>query len=284
MRRPLVAAVAALAIAGCATPRGSAPLPGLSAEATANTRLSPEQAALFAKQIERDLAAKGARLAIVFRTGEARDTLPEGISYTHGGFWTYVPISLDDGRVVNGYAVYNLYRGDGKSLPTDRSYLHQDYPIDLALATGMDDVGVIIPTPEMQRRILTIMDSPDYRKLHITPYSLVSNPHDIKYQNCTEFMLDIIAAAAWQTTDMAQIKANLKAHFTPTEVKVSGFERFFAPIAHKEIKTDDQDGKIVTATYESLAVFMKDNGLLQEAYVLQRAADAPKAQSPQAGG
>ena len=279
MRKALVAAIALAALAGCASSGGSAPLPG-SAETASAPHLTGEQAALFAKQIERDLAAKGARLAIVFRTGEARDTLPEGISYTHGGFWTYVPISLDDGRVVNGYAVYNLYRGDGKSLPTDRSYLHQDYPIDLALASGVDDVGVIIPTPEMQRRILAIMDSPDYRKLHITPYSLVSNPHDIKYQNCTEFMLDIIAAAAWETTDMQQIKVNLKAHFKPTEVKVSGFERFFAPIAHKEIKTDDQDGKIVTATYESLAVFMKDNGLLQESYVLQRAADAPKKQSP----
>ncbi len=274
IRTVLTAAIAALALAACASSGGSAPLPG-SAEAPATQHLTAEQAALFAKQIERDLAAKGARLAIVFRTGEDRTTLPEGISYTHGGFWTYVPISLEDGRVVNGYAVYNLYRGDGKSLPTDRSYLHQDYPIDLALATGMDDVGVIIPTPEMQRRILAIMDSPDYRKLHITAYSLVSNPHDIKYQNCTEFMLDIIAAAAWNTTDMQQIKANLKAHFKSTEVKVSGFERFFAPIAHKEIKTDDQPGRIYTATYESLAAFMKDNGLLQEAYVLQRAAAPP---------
>lgn len=278
IRNALMAAIAALALAACASTGGSAPLPGLSAKETVSTRLTAEQAALFAKQIERDLAAKGARLAIVFRTGEARDTLPEGISYTHGGFWTYVPISLEDGSVVNGYAVYNLYRGDGKSLATDRSYLHQDYPIDLALASGVDDVGVIIPTPEMQRRILKIMDSPDYRKLHITPYSLVSNPHDIKYQNCTEFMLDIIAAAAWETTDMQQIKVNLKAHFKPTEVKVSGFERFFAPIAHREIKTDDQPGKIYTATYESLAVFMKDNGLLQDAYVLQRATDPlPKA-------
>lgn len=276
MRRIFLATIAAVALAGCATARGgSIPAAGFSAEAPAAPRLSAEQAALFAKQIERDLAAKGARLALVFRTGEPRDTLPEGISYTHGGFWTYVPISLDDGRVVNGYAIYNLYRGDGKSLPTDQSYLHQDYPIDFTVATGMDDVGVIIPTPEMQRRILAIMDGPDYRKLHIAAYSLVSNPLDIKYQNCTEFMLDIIASAAWQTSDMKQIKANLKAHFKPTEVKTSAFERFFAPIAHKEIKTDDQNSRIVTATYDSLVAFMKDNGLLQDAYILNRAADPP---------
>jgi hypothetical protein len=42
---------------------------------------------------------------------------------------------------------------------------------------------------------------------------------------------------------------------------------------HKEIKTDDQDSKIVTATYDSMAAFMKDNGLLQTAYVLRRAPD-----------
>lgn len=276
MGKGLFAAIAIYALAGCASTGGSTPLPG-SAARPAGPHLNGEQAALFAKQIERDIATKGARLAIVFRTGEPRETLPEGISYTHGGFWAYVPLTLDDGRTVPGYAIYNLYRGDGKSLPTDRSYLQQDYPFDFAAASGVDDVGVIIPTPEMQRRILAIMDSPTYQKLHIVEYSLVSNPLDIKYQNCTEFMLDIIASAAWQTTDMAQIKANLKAHFKPTVVKTSGFERFFAPIAHKEIKTDDQRGDIVTATYDSLAVFMKEKGLLQEAYVLKRAPDAPKA-------
>jgi hypothetical protein len=275
MWKSLFAAIAIYALAGCASSGGgSVPLPLAGSAQAAVPHLTADQAALFSKQIEHDLAAKGARLAIVFRTGEPRDTLPEGISYTHGGFWAYVPISLDDGSIVKGYAIYNLYHGDGKSLATDKSYLHQDFPLDFAAASGVDDVGVIIPTPEMQRRILTIMDSSDYQKLHIVPYSLVSNPHDIKYQNCTEFMLDVIAAAAWGTTDMAQIKANLKAHFKPTVVKTSGFERFFAPIAHKEIKTDDQDGNIITATYDSLAVFMRENGLLQEAYVMQRAPDA----------
>ena len=128
--------------------------------------------------------------------------LPDGISYTHGAFWTFVPISLDDGCVINGFAVYNLYHGDGKTLAMDKSYLHQDFPIDFVAPSAVDDIAVIVPTAEMQRRILSIMDSPTYRALHIEAYSLVSNPHDIRYQNCTEFMLDIIAAAAWETADM----------------------------------------------------------------------------------
>jgi len=273
LRKGLIAAIAALGLAACASKGGaSTPVGGVfSARGAPAIHLTAEQAAAFSKQVERDLADKGARLAIVFRTGETRDMLPDGISYTHGAFWTFVPISLEDGRVINGYAVYNLYHGDGKTLAMDKSYLHQDFPIDFVAPSAVDDVAVIVPTPEMQRRILAIMDSPSYRALHIESYSLVSNPHDIKHQNCTEFMLDIIAAAAWETTDMVQIKANLKQHFRPTRVNTSLIERFLAPLAEDRIKTDDQGGAIVTATYESMAAFMTDNGLLKDAYILRRA-------------
>jgi hypothetical protein len=69
---------------------------------------------------------------------------------------------------------------------------------------------------------------------------------------------------------MPQIKANLKAHFKPTKVKTNLLERLFGPLADNRLKTDDQGGSIVTATYESMAAFMKDNGLLQETYVVNR--------------
>ena len=46
-------------------------------------------------------------------------------------------------------------------------------------------------------------------------------------------------------------------------------------MARSRIKTDDQDGAIVTATYESMAAFMQDNGLLQETYILRRADRRP---------
>jgi hypothetical protein len=269
--RTILAAIAAISLAACSTGGGSNPVRALGLSARTDAEVLPVgQAAAFAKQIERELGAKGARLAIVFRAGESREDLRDGIAYSHGAFWVYSPITLDDGRKVNGYAVYNLYRGDGKTLATDKSYLHQDFPLDFTAATGVEDVGIIIPSPEMQRRILEIMDSPTYRALHIVPYSVVSNPHNAKYQNCTEFMLDVVAAAMWETTDMAQLKVNLRAHFKPTVVKTSGLERFFAPMADASIKTDDQNGEIVTTTYESLAEFMRANKLTQETYVLHR--------------
>ena len=44
-------------------------------------------------------------------------------------------------------------------------------------------------------------------------------------------MLDVIAAAAWETRDMVQIKANLQKHFKPTVVKTALIERVLGPIA-----------------------------------------------------
>jgi hypothetical protein len=182
-----------------------------------------------------------------------------------------VPIQLSDGRTIRGYAVYNLYHGDGASLPRDQSYLFQDYPYDFVRGSAVDDVGVIVPTREMQRRILGVMITPAYKQLHVPAYSLISNPLDPRYQNCNEFMLDVIAAAAWETTDYAQIKANLREHYRPTRVDVGLFARIFGPMRDERLKTDDHRRAIRTATYESMAEFMRDNGLLQASYVLDRA-------------
>lgn len=262
---------AALAALGALLILAAAPAAGFdSSSRAAKSYLTAEEAAQFAKQVERELAKEGARVAIVFRTGRARDKLPEGISYTHGAFWVYRDIETEEGRKLTGYAVYNLYHGDGDSLPVDRSYLYQDWPFDFVSGTAVDDVAVIVPSPEMQRRMLGVIDSPTYLTLHNQSYSLISNPLEGKHQNCNAFMLDVLAAAAWETKSPQQIRANLRAHFKPTVVKAGVFARLFGPMADPRLKTDDQKGELVTTTYESMADFMKDNGLLKRSYVLER--------------
>lgn len=242
---------------------------GFSAQG-ATGRFTPVEVADFAKQIERDLAFKNARLAIVYRAGRPRDKLPDGISYTHGAFWIYGDTKTADGRTVKGYAVHNLYHGDGKTLPMDQSLLKQGFPFDFISGSTADDVAVIIPSPEMQQRLIATIMSPTYAKMHIPRYSTVSNPHDAKYQNCNEFMLDVIAAAAWQTDNYTQIKANLSAHYQPTLVKTNAVMRLFAPVVDSRLPMDDHKGQIRTAAYESMATFMLDQGLMQETYVIQR--------------
>jgi hypothetical protein len=78
-------------------------------------------------------------------------------------------IETEDGRTLNGYAVYNLYHGNGTKLPIDRSYLEQDWPLDFTRGSHVDDVAVIVPSPEMQRRLLTVIESPTYGRCTTRP-------------------------------------------------------------------------------------------------------------------
>jgi hypothetical protein len=125
--------------------------------------IGPENAALFANQISHDLAERGARVPIVFRSGRSREDLPDGIRYTHGAFWVYQPMRDVEGKLFNGYAVYNLYApNDGEGAEGDGSYLFQDFAIDFTLPMSVEEAGIIIPTPGVQERIFNVMASPTY--------------------------------------------------------------------------------------------------------------------------
>jgi hypothetical protein len=126
----------------------------------------------------------------------------------------------------------------------------------------------------MQKRLLEIVFSERYAALHHKPYSLISNPHDARYQNCNEFMLDVTAAAVWQTDDRAQLKANLSEAFKPQDLDVGPLQRFLAPISNSTIKRDDHDGGFATTTYSSLRRFYEANGLAAEAFILPFAESA----------
>ncbi len=230
--------------------------------------IAPKTAAEFSKQIERALASRDARVALVFRTGRPQADLPEGIRFTHGAFWVYQDIVTDDGESRKGYAVYNLYAGGDAGGPNDRSALVQDFPYDFTAPMAEAKAGVIVLTPEMQRRVLNLMASSTYAALHQPNYSLVSNPHDLKYQNCNEFYLDVIASAAWETDDRTQIKVNLAEYFEPAEVKTNVFQRVFGPMVNDMVETDDHSGGVRTATFLSIARFLETYKLSESAFEL----------------
>jgi hypothetical protein len=262
----VLAAAAAICLA-TATIVGEPALAQAFSAPTAQPHLTVEEAAVFARQVERRLTEQGARVAIVFRTGFPREELPEGVDYTHGAFWVHRD-AAEDGRP--GYAVYNLYNGDGGTLPKSQSRLVQDWPLDFVIGAAVDDVGVIIPSQEMQRRILAIIDSPSYEALHNPAYALVANPHSQAYQNCNTFMLTIIAAAAWGTEDRDAITTYLRDHFEPQTIAVGRLRRLFGPMADARLKTDDHDGPVRTATFQSMAAFMARYELARGSYVILR--------------
>jgi len=281
LRLTFISGVAGVAAAFALPMAAPAHAQGSSETTIATGHFTDAEAAAFSKSIESDLAERGARIAIVFRTGRSRDRLPDGINYTHGAFWVYQAFQTPEGDILTGYNTWNLFHGDGEALSRTRSYLAEEFPFTFVSASVVDDVAVIVPTPTMQARLLELLASDDYARLHDADYSLISNPADDQFQNCVEFVLDVVSAAAWETTERAQIKANIAAHFEPSTVDAGPLARLFGPMADERLRlADHAGGRIETATYESLSAFMMEHGLADETFLMSidRAA-SPKPES-----
>lgn len=213
----------------------------------------PEQIIAFSKKVEKTLAAKGARIAIVARMGRPASELPEGFHYTHAGFAVYSEVKTADGRTLPAYAMYNLYQRNDKP---DSSYLIQDFPVDFFAGVAVLDAGLILPSAELQRRLLATLASPTYQALHDPHYSAIANPYTQGRQNCTEFVLDVINAAIYQTDNINRIKASEKAYFEAQPVNVGPLKLLFGSMFSADITTVDQPGSPVTATFETIAKYL----------------------------
>lgn len=242
---------------------------GLALEAQAGSsrsddpKLPIEDVSDFADRLQAELAERGAHVAIVSRVGRDPAQLPDGINYTHVAFWVYSNITMDDGRSVRGYAVHNLYQ---RAHDLDVSDLVQDYPADFFAGAYSLDAGVIIPDPRLQEKLLAVLNSTTYAKVHNPSYSVIANPGNNLYQNCTEHTLNVLMAALYDTHDMDRIKANIRAHFEPQTIEVSPIKRLVGPLVMDGLAMDDQIGKIQTTTFTSIARFMATHDLSDRAY------------------
>jgi hypothetical protein len=214
---------------------------------------APERVIALAKKVEKALAAKGARVAIIGRIGRPAGEMPEGMRYTHAAFAVYSAITTHDGRQLPGYATFNEYQSDTRP---DTSSLVQDYPVDFYAAVAELEAGVIIPSAELQKRLLEVIASPTYAALHDPRYSAIANPFTLGRQNCTEFVLDVIHAAIYRTSDIHAIKASEKAYFVPQRVNVNPLKLLLGALFTAEISLSDQPAEPVTATFETLGAHL----------------------------
>jgi hypothetical protein len=221
---------------------------------SADLNFPPEQIINFSKQVETTLAAKGSHVAILARMGRLATELPEGMHFTHVAFAVYSQITTADGRKAPGYAVYNLYQDDKHP---DTRTLVQDFPADFFAGVAVLEAGIIIPSIKLQKRLLDVINSPSYATLHDPHYSLIANPYTLGRQNCTEHTLDVIGAAMYQTSDIKRIKANEIAYFKAQPVNVNWFKLAFGSLFSAELSTSDQPDEAVTATFETIASFLK---------------------------
>lgn len=216
---------------------------------------SAQEITAFAKKVEKTLANKGAYVAILARMGRPLAEMPEGMHYTHVAFAVYSQITTADGRKVPGYAIYNLYQNNDQP---DVSSLVQDFPVDFFGGVAVLEAGVLIPSIELQKRLLEVIRSPTYKNLHDPHYSLIANPYTLGRQNCTEHTLDVINAAIYETSDIKTIKANEKAYFKAQKVNVNPVKLFFGSLFSAQITTVDQPTSTPeTATFETIAQYLQ---------------------------
>ncbi|MDP5031572.1 MAG: DUF2145 domain-containing protein [Paraglaciecola sp.] len=219
----------------------------------------PQQIVSFAKDVEKYAAAQGARAFIIARVGRPQKDLPKGIQFTHTAVAIYSDITLDSGEVIQGYAIHNLYQKDGE---VDKSQLITDYPVDFFWGAHDLKAGIIIPTQEIQTRLIALISAGDDKRLHNERYSVLANPFNSQFQNCTEYTLDLLNAAIYQTTDIQKLKANASAYFTAQRVHTSGFKLMLGSMFQDDISTKDHKGKVATATFTTIAKYLNQYGLV----------------------
>ncbi|AGX87319.1 DUF2145 domain-containing protein [Candidatus Symbiobacter mobilis] len=212
-----------------------------------------EQVRAFAKKVEKAMAERGARVAILARMGRPSSELPQGMHFTHVAFAVYSEITTVDGRKLPGYAIHNLYQLDDRP---DRSALVQDFPFDFFSGVAVLEAGVLVPSPTLQDRLLRLIGTPAYAGLHEPHYSVIANPFTLGRQNCTEFVLDVLHSAIYQTADIDVLKANEKAYFEAQPVRVNPVKLLFGAAMSADVFLADHPGSPVTATFETLGKYL----------------------------
>lgn len=213
------------------------------------------------KKLEKTMADRGVRVFLIARSGRPIEQLPDGLKYTHVAFGVYSKIKTSDGRTIPGYAYYNLYQMQDDP---SKSNLVVDYAIDFVNSTYKPEVGVLIPVPELQMRLLSIIGTDDYISLHNPEYSLLANPNNTKYQNCTEFVLDVINASIYKTVNKEIIKLNNEKYFKGQEINVSPLKLLLSSLFSSDIRTLDHDGQIRVVTFTTIVNYLKKYNLVAE--------------------
>jgi len=234
-----------------------------SSQANGEVHFSADETVKFSKQVEKSLAEKGARVFIVSRVGRPVKELPPGFNYTHTGIGVYSIITTTDGKKIPGYTMYNLYQ---KNEQPNQSELIQDYPVDFFSGVYKLEAGIIIPKPELQKRLLQVINSDTYRDLHNPKYSAIANPFNSTYQNCTEHTLDVLNAAIYNTSDIELLKTNSKEYFDAQRVKVNPFKMMLGSIFSADIAISDHDENVETATFTTIGEYLQEYDLVQEQF------------------
>ncbi|WP_199611094.1 DUF2145 domain-containing protein [Flocculibacter collagenilyticus] len=229
------------------------------------SKFAAPQISKFAKQVEHYAAAQQANVFIIGRVGQPKKDLPKGFEFTHVALAVYSEITTDDGAKKKGYAIHNLYQYEDD---LSKSSLVIDYPTDFFWSVYELEAGIAVPVPKLQAQIINAINNGVPAAVHNSRYSLIANPFNAERQNCTEHTLDVINASIYNTTDIAQLKANAKSYFKPQPVKVNPFKLMLGNMFKDDIFTSDHSGDIEVASFMSIMRYLREQELLAHAAII----------------
>lgn len=122
----------------------------------------------------------------------------------------------------------------------------------------------------MQQKLLNIINSSTYEKLHNPHYSVVAKVDSKKYQNCTSFVVRNLFSALYQTNNISQINKDIETYFTPQEIKIGSIKRLLGGMFVQDFYPDEHGDQITTATFGSIAKFMNKYNLASDIYEISR--------------
>ena len=247
-----VAHSAALAIAFVATAAHA----GRSCENKPPKSDAIQRSMALAERTAQTLDKSGAQVVALGRIGQ---NLGEyGVRYSHFGF---AYREGDKWRVVHklnqcGTAHAAVYRQGLGEFFLDDLYEYE--------------AGVVIPTPEIQAKLLPVVrDNAKLAQLNTPAYSMVAYPWARTYQQSNQWALETMAMAlepAAQSRERAQAWLQLK-DYTPTTLHISPMKRLGGRLTAANIAFDDHPNekrftdRIETVTVDSVFAWLNRTGM-----------------------
>ncbi len=200
------------------------------------------------------LDASAAQTALVARVG--KDLSRYGLRYSH------LAIAWRDHPAGRWFVVHELNACGTAGSDLYDEGLGNFFLDDLHAHEAL----ILIPPPELQQRLATLLQAGSVLKLHAPQYNMVAHPFSTRYQNSNQWVLETLAAAlapAGSVDSRASAQAWLKdAGFAPTTLAISTLERLGARVSRANIAFDDHPperrfaGRIDTVSVESVAGFL----------------------------
>lgn len=187
----------------------------------------------LAYKVQQHLVAHNAKVAVIGRVG--RDLSEYRLRYSHIG------LAVRD-EAQNRWNVLHLLNHCGQS---DSDLYDQGLGNFFLDDLYQYEAVVLIPSPELQRRIAVATAQGAGRALHQPNYSLIAHPYSTKYQNSNQWLLEIIASIlAGGDANRSKAHAQLAQNgFRPSVLHLPPLKRLGARLFSVNTRFDDHSSE-----------------------------------------